>query len=81
MNGPVSLQLSYAFPIYAVADGLVRRFHRVGNSSAHFEIRRRRRSPRVPRDTRALYHVTMLLLTIPSSVGLLLLGESMIGIV
>ena len=79
MNGPVSW-LSYAYPISAAAHGTLRSLHRLGHLTADFKNAAERDFAAF-RATLSRSIVTGLLLTIPSSVGLLLLGESMIGIV
>ncbi|MEO8137979.1 MAG: murein biosynthesis integral membrane protein MurJ, partial [Betaproteobacteria bacterium] len=79
MNGPVSW-LSYAFRFMQLPMGLfgvsiaAATLPRISQSAAE------RNFPEF-RETLSRSLVTVLLLTIPSSVGLLLLGESMIGIV
>ena len=80
MNGPVSW-LSYAYRFLQLPMGAVRSVDRLGDAAADFaEAPRERGFRRIPRHALALDRDD-LLLTIPSSVGLLLLGESMIGIV
>ena len=65
-------------PFHAASAGTVRRGHRVGHPAVHFAQRRRGNMEEFRRTlSRSLGMV--FLLTLPSSVGLIVLGETMIG--
>ena len=68
-------------PLPAAAGGYFWRGHRVGHSAGDFAQRRPAANGRIPRPCWRARLGTTLLLTIPSSVGLAVMGESMIGAV